>query len=62
MFTSIIVEMIIWQFSGIPLVAVIGESEIAEGVITLKNMSTRDEEKPTREEFIQKVKDTLSKL
>ena len=44
------------------MVAVIGESEIAEGVITLKNMSTRDEEKPTREEFIQKVKDTLSKL
>ena len=44
---------------GIPLVAVIGESEVEDGVITVKNMSSRDEVKPKREDFIQTVKDLL---
>jgi len=47
------------ETEGIPLVAVIGESEVEDGVITVKNMSSRDEVKPKREDFIQTVKDLL---
>lgn len=41
---------------GIPYVAIIGETEVAEGVITLKEMSTGEQYKLTLQELVEKVK------
>ncbi|MDE6754652.1 MAG: histidine--tRNA ligase, partial [Muribaculaceae bacterium] len=41
----------------IPYVAIIGESEIEEGVINLKDMVSGTQEKLTAEDLIEKLKD-----
>jgi histidyl-tRNA synthetase len=37
---------------AVPFVAIIGESELASGTITLKNMSTGEQQQVTAEEAI----------
>lgn len=45
--------------NGIPLVALIGESEVQEGIVKLRNTSTRQEETIMREDLISAVKERL---
>lgn len=41
---------------AVPFVALIGESELAEGCVTLKNMETGEQAKVTPEELVERVK------
>ncbi|XP_068233150.1 histidine--tRNA ligase isoform X1 [Palaemon carinicauda] len=45
--------------NGIPLVALIGESEVQEGIVKLRETTTRQEETVKREDFISAVKERL---
>jgi histidyl-tRNA synthetase len=42
----------------VPFVCVLGESELAENKVTLKNMRTGEQEKVFREDVIKKVKES----
>merc|ERR1712107_92047 len=44
---------------GIPLAIVLGESEIAAGVVKLRNIATREEAEVKREEMLQAIKSKL---
>merc|ERR1719461_2621680 len=44
---------------GIPLAVVLGESEIAKGVVKLRNIATREEAEVKRDEMLQAIKSKL---
>uniref|UniRef100_A0A2P2I523 histidine--tRNA ligase n=1 Tax=Hirondellea gigas TaxID=1518452 RepID=A0A2P2I523_9CRUS len=48
--------------NGIPLVVTIGDSEVSEGVVNVRNTSTRQEEKVPRDQLIQHLKQLLPQL
>eukprot|EP00088_Acartia_fossae_P037198 TRINITY_DN3835_c1_g1_i1.p1 TRINITY_DN3835_c1_g1~~TRINITY_DN3835_c1_g1_i1.p1 ORF type:complete len:508 (-),score=82.20 TRINITY_DN3835_c1_g1_i1:156-1679(-) len=48
--------------AGVPLAVVIGESEIAAGIVKLRNIATREEVEVKREELISTVKEKLQTL
>ena len=41
---------------GIPYVALVGENEMKSGIVSLKNMTSGEQENLTTEELIQKLK------
>ena len=40
---------------GVPFVALVGENEMAQGKVTLKNMETGEQQLVTPEELIEKI-------
>lgn len=48
--------------SGIPLAVIIGESELAKGVVKLRTVQTREEVEVKREDLAQAVRDHLAVL
>lgn len=44
---------------GIPLVVIIGESEIQRGVVKLRRVETREEEEVERDKLVQVIKEKL---
>nr|CAD7201389.1 unnamed protein product [Timema douglasi] len=46
---------------GIPLAAVLGESEVAQGLVTLKHVFSRDEVKVKREDIVTEIRKRLEK-
>ncbi|KAJ8679317.1 hypothetical protein QAD02_015104 [Eretmocerus hayati] len=47
---------------GIPLAIIIGESEVKKGVVTLRNVLTRDESTIPRDKLIEELRTTLNSL
>jgi len=45
---------------GIPLAAILGESELAKGTVKLRQVATRQEIEVQRENMVQAVRDLLS--
>jgi histidyl-tRNA synthetase len=47
---------------GIPLAAILGESELARGIVKLRQVLTRQEIEVKRENVAQAVRDLLTKI
>ena len=47
---------------GIPLAAILGESELARGVVKLRQVATRQETEVQRERVAEAVRDLLCKM